>query len=144
MERLKSFYLKNNPAKISFRKLSLLLVAIVAFSSLYIWQRVAVVKEAKQIEKLKEVIAEQEKEYKYKSREVSLLNSAARIGKIAKEKLGLEYAKVDQIRFVYEPKDTSSSKNTGDFWVQMKELTQKLPKLRENTLLAKEEKKHGL
>ena len=119
-------------------------LGIIVLCSVLVWQRITVVREAKKIEQLKKTIAEQEKIYKYKSREVSLLSSVTRIEKIAKEKLGLEYAKIAQIRFVQEISDSVNLTNRNDFWAQIKKLTAKIPVVGENTLLAEEEKKHDL
>jgi len=138
LTELKFFYRPKKPfKKYSYKTFLLSLLLIVFFLTLYVWQRVTVIKLLKEMEELKEVLAQQEKKYKYLNLEITKLSSIERIEKIAQEKLGLIYPMRERIIYVDVGK-LNRSTLPGDLWVKLKNLGKKLYPFEERGVQAKE------
>ena len=115
----------------------LTLLVLIVFSTLYVWQRVKVIKLLKEIQEQKKLLAEEEKEYKYLTLETSELSSFERIERISQEKLGLIHPAEYQIQRVYEQQSKKSSL-PANLWVKLKDYGKKLYPFEEKKIPAKE------
>ena len=141
MSEFKFFY-RPKPQKKRIKSYShkffyLALLVLIVFSTLYVWQRVKVIKLLKEIQEQKKLLAEEEKEYKYLTLEISELSSFERIEKISQEKLGLIHPAEYQIQRVYEQQPKKSNL-PANLWVKLKNFGKKLYPFEEKRLPAKE------
>lgn len=118
------------------------LLAVICLLTLCVWQRVTVIKLLKETKEYKEILAKEEKRYKYLSLEISELSSIQRIERIAQEELGLVYPSREQIIYV-DLENLDHSSIPGNLWVKLKKLGNKLNPFQEKGLQA-EEIKHDL
>jgi cell division protein FtsL len=139
----KFFYWPRKTLKRHSNKTFLLgLLVMICLLTLYVWQRVTVIKLLKETRGYKEILAIEEKKYKYLNLEISELSSIQRIERIAQEKLGLVYPSREQIIYV-NVENLDHSTIPGDLWVKLKNLGSKLNPFQEKGLQA-EEIKHDL
>ena len=115
----------------------LTLLVLIVFSTLYVWQRVKVIKLLKEIQEQKRLLVEEEKKYKYLTLETSELSSFERIEKISQEKLGLIHPAEYQIQRVYEQQPKKSNL-PANLWVKFKNFGKKLYPFEEKKIPAKE------
>jgi len=115
----------------------LILLVLIIFSTLYVWQRVKVIKLLKEIQEQKKLLAEEEKKYKYLTLETSELSSFERIEKISQEKLGLIHPAEYQIQRVCEQQPKKSNL-PANLWVKLKNFGKKLYPFEEKRIPAKE------
>jgi len=105
-------------------KFSMILIILIFLSTIYIWQRVAVLTLANESKRINVKIGTLQKEYKYLQVEVASLSSVERIGSLAKE-MGFVYPSFMQQDVLPEAPDSvifekqSLSKN---FWAKLKEI----------------------
>jgi cell division protein FtsL len=125
--------IRKYPNKIFF----LILLLLIGFSTLYVWQRVMVIKLLREIEKQKLLLAQEEKNYKYLSLEITELSSFERIEKIAQKEFGLIHPPREQIILVDEGQFNQSSL-PGNIWVKLRSLVRKLYPFEEKGVQAKE------
>jgi cell division protein FtsL len=115
----------------------LTLFVLIVFSTLYVWQRVKVIKLLKEIREQKKLLAEEEKKYKYLTIETSELSSFERIEKISQEKLALVHPAEYQIQRVYEQEQKKTNLPIN-LWVKVKNFGKKLYPFEEKQIPAKE------
>jgi len=125
--------IRKYPNKIFF----LILLLLIGFSTLYVWQRVMVIKLLKKIEEQKLLLAQEEKKYKYLNLEITELSSFERIEKIAQNEFGLIHPPREQIVLVDE-KQFNQSSLPGNIWVRLRSLGEKLYPFEKKGLQAKE------
>jgi len=125
--------IRKYPNKIFF----LILLLLIGFSTLYVWQRVMVIKLLREIEKQKLLLAQEEKKYKYLNLEITELSSFERIVKIAQKELELINPSREQIVLVDE-KQFNQSSLPGNIWVRLRNLGEKLYPFEEKGVQAKE------
>jgi cell division protein FtsL len=125
--------IRKYPNKVFF----IILLLLIGFSTLYVWQRVMVIKLLRGIEKQKLLLAQEEKKYKYLNLETTELSSFERIVKIAQKELGLINPSREQIVLVDE-KQFKQSSLPGNIWVKLKNLGGKLYPFGEKEVQAKE------
>ena len=137
---LKFFYQpQNRLRKHSNKFLFLGLSVMICLSMLLIWQRIAVIKILKESEGLKEVLAKEEKRYKYLNLELTEVSSIERIEKIAQERLGLVYPNRQQIVYV-DLEKINKPTLAGDLWARLKNIGKKINPFSESGVQAKEVK----
>ena len=117
----------------SFYKIFILtLLGIVMLASIYVWQRIEVVRLSKKIGDLKNKMEEEQKLYKYLSLEIAGLTRGDWIEKIAINQLDMEYSSLNQIQWIaskeLDGKETVAKKET--------QLAQKIAK-KDNLVLQK-------
>lgn len=138
MKELKFFYRpKKTFKRYTHKTIFLSLLAMIVLLTLYVWQRVMVIKLLKETEEFKEVLAHEEKKYKYMNLDITELSSIDRIEKIAHDKLGLIYPERGQIIFVDMGK-LNNSNLPLNLWVKLKKLGKKLNPFEERGVEAKE------
>jgi len=135
---LKFFYRpKKTFKRYTHKTFFLSLLVMIILLTLYVWQRVMVIKLLKETEEFKEVLAQEEKKYKYLNLEITELSSIDRIEKIAHDKLGLIYPAREQIIYVDVGKLNKSTLPVN-LWVKLKNLGKKLNPFEERGVQAKE------
>ncbi len=135
---LKFFYWPKKTLKAHSKKtFYMALLMLIVLSTLYVWQRITVIKLLKETEDFKGVLAQEEKKYKYINLEITELSSIERIEKIARENLGMVYPSREQIIFV-NVENLEGSTLPGNLWVKLKSLGEKLNPFQEKGLQAKE------
>ena len=141
MSEFKFFYRpkpQKKRIKIHSHKLFYLsLLVLIVFSTLYVWQRVKVIKLLKEIQEQKKLLAEEEKKYKYLTLETSELSSFERIEKISQEKIGLIHPAEYQIQRVLE-QQIKKSNLPANLWVRFRNFGKKLYPFEETKVPAKE------
>lgn len=135
---LRFFYWPKKTLKIHSKKtFYMALLMLIILSTLYVWQRITVIKLLKETEGFKKVLAQEEKKYKYLNLEITELSSIERIEKIARENLGMVYPSREQIIFV-DVVNLEGSTIPGNLWVKLKSLGAKLNPFQDKGLQAKE------
>ena len=133
LKKEKSFYFK----------FSMILIILIFLSTIYIWQRVAVLTSANEIKRINVKIGTLQKEYKYLQVEVASLSSVERIGTLAKE-MGFVCPSFKQQDVLPEAPDSvifEKQSLSKSFWAKLKEIQKNL--LYGEGVEAKEVK-HGL
>lgn len=110
---------------------------LIVFSTLYVWQRVKVIKLLKEIEEQKKLLTEEEKKYKYLTLETSELSSFERIEKISQEKLGLIHPAEYQIERVLEQPGKKANL-PASLWVKVKNFGRRAYPFEDKKVPAKE------
>lgn len=103
-------------------KFSVILMALIFLSLIYIWQRVTVLTLANEIKSLNVQIDNQQKEYKYLQVEVAFLSSVERVEGLAKE-MGFVYPAPQQIGVLPEVPDSDILERQGlikKIWTKLK------------------------
>jgi len=124
----------NNP--FPYFRTILILLLVVGLALVYVWQRISVVKYAREIQRLKDQLSSCKEEYKYLSLDVAQLGSAENIQRIVQSELDMEpYSQ--QISFLTEPK---SSDKPASFLAKVKKTAGKVTNISENQVEAREVK----
>jgi cell division protein FtsL len=109
-------------------KFSLILMAVIFLSIIYIWQRVTVLTAENENKRINVQIGNLRKEYEYLQVEVASLNSVERIGRLAKE-MGFVYPSVEQKGVLPEAPDPAIFEGEGstkNLWTKLKGIKRNL------------------
>ncbi|MCK4426950.1 MAG: cell division protein FtsL [candidate division Zixibacteria bacterium] len=120
--KIKRSHLRLKKEKNLRLKFSVILMALIFLSIIYIWQRVTVLTLANEIKSLNVQIDNQQKEYKYLQVEVAFLSSVERIERLAKE-MGFFYPSLEQIGVLPEAPDSDILERQGlikNIWTKLK------------------------
>ncbi len=116
----------------NFRLKLFMVLLILIFLSVYIWQRVTVLTLANEIKRLNVQIADHQREYKYIQVEIASLSSVERIERLAK-KMGFVYPSLEQIEVLSEVSNSADHKRqswVNHIWSKLKGIKRNLPSVR--------------
>ncbi len=120
-----------------YLRVTLILLVVVSLALVYVWQRISVMKSAREIQDLKNQLSRCKEEYKYLSLDVTCMSSAENIQRIAQTRLDMLPADNLQVFFVLEPKLPSYDKHNS-FLSAAKKIALKIIPLSETKVEAKE------
>lgn len=109
-------------------KFSIILIVLIFLSTIYIWQRVAVLTLANEIKRINVQIGDLQKETKYLQVEVASLSSVGRIGRWAQE-MGFVYPSFEQQRVLPESPDSAIFERqslTKNLWAKLQGIKRNL------------------